>query len=598
MSDTILARPPAPGDVDNAPSAYADPVVETARHTFHVPALYPYQRLVVANILDAACDTSFTTPALGDAFVRPENQTALGPEANPAIDAEVPGTIMDARSRQLVILPTGAGKSLCFQLPSVLLDGPTVVVYPLLSLMADQARRLGEAGVGCAVLRGGQALEDRRKALSDARSGTVRILLTNPETLCSAGVLRSLREIGTSHLVIDEAHCVSEWGRTFRPSYLELGRCIEALSPRVVTAFTATASPEVLAGIRSHLFPDGCHLIQGNPDRSNIAYHVVPVLSRTRAVLSLLGGAQGLVASDSSPEYRPRAGDTSGGVAATRSVPMIGPPRLPAWRYGEPLRRPAIVFCRSRTGVELTAALLRRRLRDPAVFFYHAGLTRTEKSQVEQWFYHSDSGVLVATCAYGMGVDKKNIRSVVHLEPPPSIESYLQESGRGGRDGNPAQAVMLLTGTELPVVSDEGTSPHPPQLDTLGGSRQAQVLAYAHADGCRRDALLAVLGWDGEEPCFGCDRCFGSSVTVPAEERACLQAIGRNRRRFTNGELAEVLRGGYRGFDWFPTRPPALPEWGKVEAEEVLDTLRSRGRIRTIRRGPWRGRVDICRGLR
>ena len=195
-----------------------------------------------------------------------------------------------------------------------------------------------------------------------------------------------------------------------------------------------------------------------------------------------------------------------------------------------------------------------------------------------------------------MGVDKKDIRSVVHLDPPPSIESYLQESGRGGRDGNPAQAVMLLTGTELPGVSQERSGPHPPQIDTLGVSRQAQVLAYAHTAGCRRDALLAVLGWDGEEPCFGCDWCFGSSATVPAEEHACLQAIGRNRRRFSTDELAEVLCGGYRGFDWFPTRPPALPDWGKGEAEEVLETLRTRGRIRTIRRGPWRGRVDICRG--
>lgn len=593
----VDVRPPE--EREWAPSAYPDPVAEIARETFRVPSLYPYQRLVVANILDAAVASPLdaaseyplreTSTLLDGLEIPPRDQTALAPEALRATDR--PSPIGDSRSRQLVILPTGAGKSMCFQLPAALLPGLTVVVYPLLSLIADQKRRLDEVGIGSSVLRGGQSTTERREVFEAAAQGSCRIILTNPETLGTEAVIRRLSEIDVSHLVIDEAHCVCEWGETFRPSYLELRRCIDGINPAVVTAFTATASDTILSGIQNHLFAEGCHLIQGNPDRSNIAYHVVPVLSTSHALVSLLQEEADEEAAARERKARPAPHSPPGGVFAASDL-CEGIPHLPAWEYGRPVRRPAIVFCRSRTGTELTSALLRRRLGDERVYFYHAGLTKEEKAAREQWFYDSKDGILVATCAYGMGVDKKNIRSVIHLDTPPSVESYLQESGRGGRDGNPADAIMLV-----PSRSRSRGAPSSDALSgdagPIGAARHAQVLDYAASDCCRRETLLKLLGWESPEACFGCDVCFGSRQDAPPEQEACAELIRRNRRRFTGDELGRLLRGAYYEADWIPRRNSPLGGWTREDTEEALSALISSGTIRVHRRGPWKGRIDL-----
>ena len=481
-----------------------NPIDDLARRILGVAYLFPYQKLVVANVLD--------------------------------------------RRDQIVILPTGAGKSLCFQLPSQLLPGATVVVLPLLALIADQARRLAAAGTPCGCIRGGQETGERTTVWEQVRSGTVKLLLATPEALISPSVADALSRLPIAQLVVDEAHCVSEWGETFRPSYLQLGR-VAATMP-LVTAFTATASPLVLGKIRSILFADReVTTVVANPDRPNISYAVLPTLSKENELLRL-----------------------------ARSV-----------------ERPALIFCRSRVGAELTARRLRGRLADERVLFYHAGLSREEKKRVEGWFFASSDGILAATCAYGLGIDKAGIRTVIHRDVPPSVEAFLQESGRAGRDKEAAASYLLLSEEDL--AHEEHID------DPVAKSRYRALLDFARNSGrCRREALLALLGAE-PEVCFGCDVCRGSVRRLPPGERELLQFVGANRRRHTPVDAAlvlfgrrsyEIARRGLGGTPGFGR----LAGWERADIEEAIENLVRRGALRLGRRGPWKRRLTTGRRAR
>ena len=416
-----------------------DPLQAIARERFGLSYLFPYQRLVIGNVIEAAAGAVEEGASAGDDDV--------------------------GHRRQIVILPTGAGKSLCFQLPALVVRGVTLVVFPLLSLIADQERRLKARGIECGVITGGVARDQRRRLLDAVAAGRVSMLLCNPESALQEETLETLRRSDCGHLVIDEAHCVAEWGETFRPIYLRLGELITTCRFRAVSAFTATASPFVLERIRKRLFgDDAVHYIRGNPDRENIRYHVIPSLCKEHDLCSLL-----------TPN-----GD---GVVETR------------------FQRPAIVFCRSRVGAQQTARLLRRRLGSQGIFFYHAGLERDEKRAIEDWFLDAQDGILCSTCAYGMGVDKQNIRTVIHCDLPPSVESYLQESGRAGRDRSMADAILLIAPQD---GVDRGRG-----AGEIERRRFADMVGYARAsEGCRRVYLLRLLG-AGCDSCSGCDRCDG-----------------------------------------------------------------------------------------
>jgi ATP-dependent DNA helicase RecQ len=486
----------------------SDPIAALAKDRFALEYLFPYQRLVAANVLDAAADG-----------------------AEPL--------------RQLVLLPTGFGKSLCFQLPALLLPRPTVVVYPLLALMADQARRLGSLGIPCVLFRGGMEADEKRAAMAAVERGEAKIVITNPECLGAPGLLDFLKEAKPSHLAIDEAHCVSEWGESFRPSYLELGRIAEALSPPALSAFTATASPGVFEKVAAILFgSEDYRVIEGDPDRPNISYAVVRTLSSEH---SLLGLARSLA-------------------------------------------RPLLVFASSREGVQMLARLLSERLGESEVRFYHAALEKAEKKKVEEWFFASDTGILVSTCAYGMGVDKKNIRSVIHYEAPGSIEAYLQEAGRAGRDGLPSRAVLLAgpgAQARLGLEKDEGRK-----------ARFRALLEYADSrSGCRRERLLDLLGAakEGRQPCSGCDRCEGSAALEAEGEAEIIGFAQANRRRFTAEEALDLLRGGKEGYG--AVLPPRCGSWGALSGWEAKDAARAmdealrRGYVDKLESWPWKGRI-------
>lgn len=395
-----------------------DPVESAAEDSFGIPYLFPWQRLVIANILDAV-----------NAEIEAKREKAGIAETDDERLYDEDGAL---RGRQIVLLPTGAGKSLCFQVPTLLLPGPTLVIYPILALMADQERRMTECNLDPAIFRGGQSREEREAQLArlEGRDGKppARLIIANPEVLAAGkespdgqtparrqSLLDRIAARGVSHIAIDEAHCVSEWGDTFRPTYLELGAIIKRLSPPAVTAFTATASPPVLDRIASALFNGSAHLVRGESDRPNILYSVNQCVAKEPALI-----------------------------------------REVARR-----KRPMIVFCATRGGVERMAVLLGEFFGRDDVRYYHAGLERSEKTTTEQWFFAHEAGILVATCAYGMGVDKKNIRTVIHRDAPPTVEAYVQEAGRGGRDGEISEAVLLWSPEDRRRAARLRTPPQP-----------------------------------------------------------------------------------------------------------------------------------------
>ena len=492
-----------------------DTINSTAKELFGIDYVFPYQRLVISNILEAAGVDGFF------------EEVEEGP--------------LDSRPHQIVILPTGAGKSLCFMLPAAMLPGPTLVVFPLLSLIADQARRVTEAGMLPGVLKGGQSRQEREKVWREVTNGRIRILLTNPETALSSEVLEKLTAVEISHLVVDETHTASDWGDTFRPIYREIADIHKKANIPIVTAFTATASPHILDRIKQIVFPDSSpHVIAANPDRTNIRYRVIPSISKNHDLAMLTDRRRGGV------------------------------------------ERPAIVFCRSRTSAELTARSLRSRLTEENIYFYHAGLSKEEKATVEEWFFGSDDGILTATCAYGMGVDKSNIRTVIHRDLPSTVEAYLQESGRGGRDRDPADAVLLF-GPEDWGYNAEGS-------EESTAVRYREMLTYASGGAtCRRRYLLSLLSAE-PEVCFGCDVCRGDVAVTPTGIEEIVSLVANYPRRFTVGGAARLLTGR-SSYAYAGRFHGILARWEPGDVEEAITAL---VRIKVIgipRRGPWKRKL-------
>ncbi|MCQ2583352.1 MAG: RecQ family ATP-dependent DNA helicase [Treponema sp.] len=409
-----------------------DLVGRLAFENFGIRYLFPWQRMVIANILEAYEYHELIESLEGEAKVKFERENG---------DSFCKG-------RQVVLLPTGAGKSLCFQIPAFVFDGPTLIIYPLLALMTDQQRRMESGSLRSVIFRGGQSELQRRENFEKIKNGA-KIIIANPEVLQSEHLLRQLKEVGIKHIAIDEAHCVSEWGDSFRSSYLSLGKVIEFLKPPVITAFTATASPDVLSRVSEILFGGEVHVVRSESDRQNIHYFVRQAAAKKKEALYL---------------------------AKTEARPMI-------------------IFCGTRDKAEDMAQELNVCFGRGSAKFYHAGLSKEEKEFVEKWFFESKDGVLCATCAYGMGVDKKDIKTVVHLQAPGTAEAYIQEAGRGGRDGSVAKAILLWS-----LEDSVNFNVFKPD------SREAAMKKFAETTDCRRQVLLDALGAE-KAVCSGCDLC-------------------------------------------------------------------------------------------
>ena len=428
----------------------SDEVLQAAKKTFGISYFFPWQRIVIANILDSA---------------------------NPGND--ILKDDVCSNGRQIVLLPTGAGKSLCFLAPALLLDKPTLVIYPLLALISDQKRRMDEGGLDCVVFRGGQTDLEREENFMRIKNGA-KVIITNPEALQNKNLLERLCSFGIVHIAIDEAHCVSEWGDSFRPAYLNLGKVIKKINPPVVTAFTATASENVLSRVSEVLFDGEAKIVRSESDRPNIHYQVIKCYAKKRTAFLL---------------------------ALTEQKPLI-------------------IFCGTRAKSEDMARELSAYCGNDKVKFYHAGMSREEKQKVEKWFYPRTDAILCCTCAFGMGVDKKDIHTVIHLEPSPTAEAYIQEAGRGGRDGSIANAVLLWS------PKDSMDSEKFPK-----GSRQRVLKEFAESKTCRRQVLLDALGGE-QAACNGCDICKnGHPAPKAIDGKIILDLVRHHRKQWTIEEL-------------------------------------------------------------
>ncbi|CAB4912665.1 unannotated protein [freshwater metagenome] len=370
----------------------------------------------------------------------------------------------------LVVMPTGSGKSLCYQLPALLREDLSIVVSPLVSLMQDQVETLERRAPGkVALVNAQQDAEVNREVLSRARGGDLRLLYVAPERFASPGFLEALREVSIGLFVVDEAHCVSQWGHDFRPDYFRLADAARWLGARAIVASTATATPQVAADIELRLgLRDPVHVATGF-DRPNLTF----------AVLACRSGAE---------------------VSARLAAALE-----------DPRSRPAIVYGGTRAQCEQTARELSATLGVEALA-YHAGLPRDRRSAVQRRFMDGDVPVVVATNAFGMGVDKADVRSVVHISVPPSVEAWYQEAGRAGRDGRPSRALLLAQ------AKDKGLHVHfieRSELSDAALDRAAERLVGAAQDG-RVDVEARALGADQDQVRAIVGHLVRAGVLVPA----------------------------------------------------------------------------------
>ena len=429
----------------------------------------------------------------------------------------------------LAIMPTGGGKSLCYQLPALLRDGVTVVISPLIALMRDQVRALQEAGVNAGALTSGNTPEETDAVWEGLERGDLKLLYMAPERLAAGGVMGMLRRVGVNMIAVDEAHCVSQWGHDFRPDYLRIGELRRALDVPLA-AFTATADAETQIEIIEKLF-DGhapSKFLHGF-DRPNIHLAFAAKDGPRRQILDFADARKG---------------------------------------------QSGIVYCGTRAKTEGLAGGLRDA--GHLALHYHGGMDAEDRRIAERRFQQEDGLIVVATVAFGMGIDKPDIRWVAHADLPKSIEAYYQEIGRAGRDGAPAETLTLFGPEDIRLRRnqiDEGIAP--PERRAADHARLNALLGLAEALECRRKNLLAYFD-ETEVTCGKCDLCdtpvdvFDGTVAV----RKALSAILRTKEWFGSGHLIDILLGAQtekireRGHDSLPTygvgREYSKPQWQAV----------------------------------
>ena len=397
-----------------------------------------------------------------------------------------------------VLMPTGGGKSLCYQIPAIARPGMGLVVSPLLALMADQVAALRQAGVRAAALNSDLSPDERRTLWRDIHGGALDLLYAAPETLLRPDVLEQLGRTRLSLIAIDEAHCLSQWGHDFRPSYRQLDALVRQFPDTPRMALTATADAPTRAEILSHLDIRQADAFIAGFDRPNIRY-AIEEKDNPRAQLK---------------DFLKRHEGESG-----------------------------IVYCLSKRKTDETAAWLREQGYDALAF--HAGMDKATRAANQMRFQHGEAVIMVATIAFGMGIDKPDVRFVAHIDLPGSIEAYYQETGRAGRDGLPSDTLMLYGSEDIALRSrfiEESDAPD--QRKRMERQKLDALLGLAETASCRRQVLLSYFG-DHCAPCGNCDTCAEPPKlfdgTIAAQK--ALSCIYRTGERFGQAYIAEVLLG-------------------------------------------------------
>jgi ATP-dependent DNA helicase RecQ len=399
----------------------------------------------------------------------------------------------------LVLMPTGGGKSLCYQVPALMREGLAVVVSPLIALMDDQVATLDELGVAAVALNSTLSVDEQREIADRIRRRQIKMLYLAPERLVQPRMLSFLQGLDIALFAIDEAHCVSQWGHDFRPEYLQLGQLAELFPQVPRIALTATADKRTREEIVQRLHLDNAERFLSSFDRPNIFYRIQPKDQPRKQLLGFLAA---------------RKGDAG------------------------------IVYCLSRKKVEEVADFLSSQ-GFPALP-YHAGLPNDLRAYHQKRFLNEEGLIMVATIAFGMGIDKPNVRFVCHLDLPKSLEAYYQETGRAGRDGLPADAWMAYGLQDViflkqMLANSEGDERH----KRIEQHKLDAMLALCEETRCRRQALLAYFDEELPQPCGHCDNCIDGVETWDATEpaRQALSAIYRSGQRYGVGHLVDILLG-------------------------------------------------------
>ena len=414
--------------------------------------------------------------------------------------------ILDGRDI-LAVMPTGAGKSLCYQVPAMLFSGITLVISPLISLMQDQVKALNEAGVNAAFINSSLSEKELNDTFKNAYKGHYKIIYVAPERLMSEGFISFAKSVEISMVTVDEAHCISQWGQDFRPSYMDIAEFINILDKRpIISAFTATATQNVREDIICSLGLNDPYFLVTGFDRENLFFQVDKPQNKERFILDFI------------ERHRGESG---------------------------------IIYCATRKNVDSLYTLLRKQ--HISVGKYHAGMSNEERKQMQNDFVFDYTSIVIATNAFGMGIDKSNVRFVIHYNMPSSMENYYQEAGRAGRDGLNSECILLFSPQDIIInrflLEHKDFSDIDP-IDAMTirerDIKRLQIMeGYCYTTECLRNYILKYFGEDPKKPCDDCGNCLRQFETLDMTDEAkkIINCIYESRGRYGKNIIMDTVLG-------------------------------------------------------